>query len=83
MNSYWDRGLLGFALDPNYATNGRIYVLYTHDTATNAENSQSIANRNATDNCPSPPAAPPRLRHLRAALAPDGHRQRLPDHRRD
>ena len=55
MNSYWDRGLLGFTLDPNYATNGHVYVLYTHDTATNGENGQSIANRNGTDNCPSPP----------------------------
>ena len=55
VNSYWDRGLLGFTLDPNYASNGLMYVLYTHDTATNAENGQSIANRNGTDNCPSPP----------------------------
>ena len=55
VNSYWDRGMLGFTLDPNYATNGRMYVLYTHDTATNSENNQSIANRNATDNCPSTP----------------------------
>jgi glucose/arabinose dehydrogenase len=55
VNSYWDRGMLGFTLDPNYATNGHVYVLYTHDTATNAENNQSAANRNATDNCPSPP----------------------------
>ena len=55
VNSYWDRGLLGFTLDPNYASNGHIYVLYSHDTATNGENGQSIANRNGTDNCPSPP----------------------------
>ena len=55
VNSYWDRGLLGFTLDPNYASNGHVYVLYSHDTASNGENGQSIANRNGTDNCPSPP----------------------------
>jgi glucose/arabinose dehydrogenase len=55
VNSYWDRGLLGFTLDPDYASNGHVYVLYSHDTATNGENGQSIANRNGSDNCPSPP----------------------------
>jgi glucose/arabinose dehydrogenase/regulation of enolase protein 1 (concanavalin A-like superfamily) len=55
VNSYWDRGMLGFTLHPNYPTTPYIYVLYDHDTATNAENNQSVANRNGTDDCPSPP----------------------------
>jgi glucose/arabinose dehydrogenase len=28
---YWDRGLLGLALDPNFLTNPYVYVLYTLD----------------------------------------------------
>jgi glucose/arabinose dehydrogenase len=28
---YWDRGLLGLALDPAFTTNGRVYVLYTYN----------------------------------------------------
>lgn len=31
VNDYVDRGLLGLALDPNFATNGYVYLLYTHD----------------------------------------------------
>src|SRR6185436_12491847 len=46
VNSLLDRGLSGIALDPNYPATPNIYVLYTHDDATNAENGQSIANRN-------------------------------------
>lgn len=32
VNDYGDRGLLGLALDPNFATNNYVYLLYTHDT---------------------------------------------------
>jgi glucose/arabinose dehydrogenase len=31
VGSFWDRGLLGMALHPNFASNGRIYLLYTLD----------------------------------------------------
>ena len=31
MNSYWDRGLLGMVLDPDFETNGNVYVSYTYD----------------------------------------------------
>jgi glucose/arabinose dehydrogenase len=55
VNSLHDRGLSGIALDPGYPGTPHVYVLYTHDDATNAENGQSIANRNGTDNCPNPP----------------------------
>jgi glucose/arabinose dehydrogenase len=54
VNSYWDRGMLGFTLDPGYATNGLMYVLYNHDTGS-GENGQSVGDRNGTDSCPSPP----------------------------
>lgn len=29
--NYWDRGLLGMVLDPNFPTNPYVYVLYTYD----------------------------------------------------
>lgn len=31
VNTYVDRGLLGLALDPNFASNGYVYLLYTYD----------------------------------------------------
>jgi glucose/arabinose dehydrogenase/PKD repeat protein len=31
VHDYWDRGLLGMALDPNFPMNNAIYVLYTYD----------------------------------------------------
>jgi glucose/arabinose dehydrogenase len=31
VNTYWDRGLLGLTIDPNFAQNGYIYVSYTHE----------------------------------------------------
>jgi glucose/arabinose dehydrogenase len=31
VNNYSDRGLIGMALDPNFATNGYIYLLYTYE----------------------------------------------------
>ena len=32
VNSYWDRGLLGVAVDSDFASNRYIYLLYTYDT---------------------------------------------------
>jgi glucose/arabinose dehydrogenase len=31
VNTYIDRGLIGLALDPNFAENGWVYLSYTHD----------------------------------------------------
>ncbi|MFN8556295.1 MAG: NPCBM/NEW2 domain-containing protein [Dehalococcoidia bacterium] len=31
MNDYWDRGLIGLAADPNFATNGYVYLLYAYE----------------------------------------------------
>src|SRR5437764_5787399 len=31
IDDYWDRGLLGLALDPGFPTNPYLYVLYTYD----------------------------------------------------
>ncbi|HEX6664152.1 MAG TPA: PQQ-dependent sugar dehydrogenase, partial [Gaiellaceae bacterium] len=51
VNDFWDRGLLGFALDPNFPTTPYIYVLYTYDAP--------IGGSPPTwgDACPTPPGA--------------------------
>ena len=51
VHNYWDRGLLGLALDPAFPSNGRIYVLYTYD---HILGSATPAPRWG-DGCPSPP----------------------------
>src|SRR5262249_56504228 len=33
VDDYWDRGLLGLALDPSFPTRPYVYVLYTYDAA--------------------------------------------------
>ncbi|HWI01511.1 MAG TPA: PQQ-dependent sugar dehydrogenase [Propionibacteriaceae bacterium] len=55
--NFWDRGLLGMALDPNFPTNPYVYVLYTYD---HELGSSSPAPRWGTsgvysDPCPTPP----------------------------
>jgi PKD repeat protein len=30
-HNFWDRGLLGMALDPNFSANGHLYLLYAYD----------------------------------------------------
>ena len=55
--NFWDRGLLGMALDPNFPTSPYVYVLYTYD---HELGSASPAPRWGTpgvysDPCPTPP----------------------------
>jgi glucose/arabinose dehydrogenase len=33
VHNYWDRGLLGMALDPSFPTKPYVYVVYAHDAA--------------------------------------------------
>jgi glucose/arabinose dehydrogenase len=49
VDDYWDRGLLGLALDPNFPTRPYVYVLYTYDAP--------IGGTSPTwnDACPTPP----------------------------
>jgi glucose/arabinose dehydrogenase len=49
VDDYWDRGLLGLALDPNFPTSPYVYLLYTAD----APPGGTIPTWN--DSCPSPP----------------------------
>src|SRR5215475_13447343 len=51
VDDYWDRGLLGLALDPDFPTRPYVYVLYTYDAPIGG-----IAPR-WNDACPSPPGA--------------------------
>jgi glucose/arabinose dehydrogenase len=57
--NFWDRGLLGMALAPNFPTNPYVYVLYTYD---HELGSSAAAPRWGTpgvysDPCPTPPGA--------------------------
>jgi glucose/arabinose dehydrogenase len=57
--NFWDRGLLGLALHPNFPTNPSVYVLYTYD---HELGSSAPAPRWGTpgvysDPCPTPPGA--------------------------
>jgi len=49
VDDYWDRGLLGLALDPSFPTRPYVYVLYTYDAAIGG--TAPIWN----DACPTPP----------------------------
>src|SRR4051794_20667204 len=51
VDNYWDRGLLGLAVPPNYPTDNHLYVLYAYDAP--------IGGTAPTwnDACPSPPGA--------------------------
>ena len=49
VDDYWDRGLLGLALAPNFPTNPYVYVLYTYDAPIGG--TAPVWN----DACPSPP----------------------------
>ncbi len=51
VNSYWDRGLLGFVLDPDFELNGNVYLAYTYDHILG----DAAAPPRWTDSCPSPP----------------------------
>jgi glucose/arabinose dehydrogenase len=51
VHDFWDRGLLGMALAPNFPTDPNVYVLYTYDAP--------IGGNPPTwgDGCPTPPGA--------------------------
>ncbi len=55
VHNYWDRGLLGLALHPNFPTQPFVYVLYTHDAAIGATAPRWGAANVDSDPCPSPP----------------------------
>lgn len=74
VHNYWDRGLLGLALDPQFPGNPWVYVLYTHDAEVGGIAPRWGSAGITSDSCPSPPGPTAdgcvvsgRLSRLRAA----------------
>jgi len=55
--NYWDRGMLGLALDPAFPSNPWVYVLYAHDAAIGGTAPRWGSVGGTSDNCPTPPGA--------------------------
>jgi glucose/arabinose dehydrogenase/PKD repeat protein len=55
--NFWDRGLLGIALDPNFSARPYIYALYTYDAAIGGTAPLWGTAGATSDPCPSPPGA--------------------------
>ncbi len=57
VHNFWDRGLLGLAIDPDFANNGYIYVNYAHDAAIGGTAPTWGVAGQSSDGCPTPPGA--------------------------
>ncbi len=57
VHNFWDRGLLGLALDPEFPTNPWVHVLYTHDAAIGGTAPLWGSVGGTSDGCPTPPGA--------------------------
>ena len=57
MHNFWDRGLLGMALDPTSRATPYVYVLYTHDAAIGGTAPRWGTAGGVSDGCPTPPGA--------------------------
>jgi uncharacterized repeat protein (TIGR01451 family) len=55
VHNFWDRGLLGLAIDPDFATNSFIYVAYTRDAAIGLIPPRWGPGDGTSDPCPTPP----------------------------
>jgi glucose/arabinose dehydrogenase len=56
--NFWDRGLLGMALDPNFPTRPYVYVLYTYDKDPASSAFPRWGSAGVySDPCPTPPGA--------------------------
>jgi len=55
VHNYWDRGLLGLALHPNFPTTPYVYVLYTLDAAIGGTPPRWGSFGGTSDSCPDPP----------------------------
>jgi uncharacterized repeat protein (TIGR01451 family) len=55
VHNFWDRGLLGLAIDPNFASNNYVYVLYTYDAPIGGTPPTWGPGDGTSDPCPSPP----------------------------
>ena len=57
VHNFWDRGLLGLAIDPNFTTNNYIYVLYSYDAPIGGTPPRWGVAGQTSDGCPTPPGA--------------------------
>jgi glucose/arabinose dehydrogenase len=57
VHNFWDRGLLGLALDPHFPATPYVYVLYTRDAAIGGTPPRWGVAGQTSDGCPAPPGA--------------------------
>ncbi len=57
VHNFWDRGLLGLALDPGFPDSPYVYALYTHDAAIGGAAPRWGTPGATSDGCPTPPGA--------------------------
>ena len=57
VHNFWDRGLLGLALHPNFPDTPYVYVLYTYDAAIGGTAPRWGTPGGTFDGCPTPPGA--------------------------
>src|SRR5215207_3980006 len=57
VHNFWDRGLLGMALAPNFPTDPYVYVLYTYDHQLGSTAPAWGTAGTYSDPCPTPPGA--------------------------
>ncbi|HZB28370.1 MAG TPA: PQQ-dependent sugar dehydrogenase, partial [Gemmatimonadales bacterium] len=57
VHNFWDRGLLGLALHPDFPADPRIYVLYTYDGLIGGPSPRWGSTVSLGDPCPTPPGA--------------------------
>ena len=57
VHAFWDRGLLGLALDPDFPARPFVYVAYTHDAPIGGTAPRWGTVGGASDGCPNPPGA--------------------------
>ena len=55
VHNFWDRGLLGMALHPNFPTTPYVYVLYTYDAVIGGTSPRWGTVGATSDGCPNPP----------------------------
>ncbi|WP_187414995.1 LamG-like jellyroll fold domain-containing protein [Nonomuraea sp. PA05] len=55
VHDFWDRGLLGLALHPNFPADPRVYVLYSYDAEPGGSAPRWGLANDDFDECPSPP----------------------------
>lgn len=55
VHNFWDRGLLGLALAPNFPTDPWVYVLYTFDAPIGGSAPRWGSVGGTSDGCPTPP----------------------------